>query len=201
MNYQESFVAIDVESSGFGRASRILEIAAVTFEHGAVVKAYSQLLCPPDLNWEDAHVVKALEVNHLTREMLEGKPSFAQVLPDLVMELAHPVWVAHNMDFDFARIREAFELLGRTLSPPPMLICTMKLARKLNATTDGNKLAEVAARYNVPGTDTTHRALEDALTCGHILLGMIRSGALPESEAAMEALGQRAHNSWQKKNR
>jgi hypothetical protein len=30
---------------------------------------------------------------------------------------------------------------------------------------------------------------------------MIKSGALPESEAAMEALTQRAHNAWQKKKR
>jgi DNA polymerase-3 subunit alpha (Gram-positive type) len=200
MSWQTSYVALDLESSGFGHHARILEIAAVTFEHGAIVKSYSQLVCPKDILWDDEHVQKAMAVSGLTREMLEGQPTFEQILPDLVVELAHPVWVAHNLDFDYSRIREEFERLGRTLAPPPMLICTMKLARKLNATADGNKLAEVASRYNVP-QDEHHRALADATTCGHILAEMIRSGALPESEAAMEALGQRAHNSWQKKNR
>lgn len=201
MSYQESFVALDLEHSGFGSTSRILEIAAVTFEHGEIVKSYSQLVCPADLDWNDERLQKAFAVNGLSREMLEGQPTFEQILPDLVVELSHPVWVAHNMDHDYSNIRKEFERLGRTLVPPPMLICTMKLARKLNATVDGNKLAEVATRYNVAQDGVAHRALADATMCGRVLTEMIKSGALPESEAAMEALTQRAHNAWQKKKR
>jgi DNA polymerase III epsilon subunit-like protein len=195
MSYTSSFLAIDVETTGFGRNARVLEIAAVAFENGLPVREYSQLLCPEGVDWNDSRVQEALLVNHLTYADLEGKPTFAQILPDLMVALAHPVWVAHNFSFDFLQVQQEFARAGRSLEAPPLTICTRRLAAYLSHEIKGNKLHEVAARYGV-AQEGAHRAAVDARVCGYILYSMQKQGVLPADDAGIRELSRSADHSW-----
>lgn len=199
MTWPDNWVSIDVESSGFSHHARVLEVAAVSFEGGVPVHSFCSLLCPSEIDWDHEHVAGALETNGLTRDMLEGQPCFAEILPALMSELAQPVIVAHNTAFDLRMLRGEFDRLGKQLIlPPTLLLDTMELSAFFNEGGGSNKLAEVAERYHVVPDGATHRALSDATMCGHILAEMLRQGLLPESEAAMAVLNQRAHLNWNK---
>jgi DNA polymerase-3 subunit epsilon len=191
----EPYVVLDVETSGFSHSSRILEIAAVTFARGEITRTFSQLLCPSGLDWEDEHLLKALESNHLTHEMLQDKPVFAEILPDLMSSLVCPVWVAHNLEFDLRMLRAEFERLDRQLVAPPLQICTMSLGSFLNTTDEGNGLEKVAARFQV-AQPSAHRAEVDATVCGRILAAMIERCRLPTDDLAMADLCRKAVAHW-----
>lgn len=157
----------------------------VVFEGGKPVHEWSQLLCPEDVDWENADVKKALEINRIDRKDLQGKPTFSQVLPDLLMEFSHNVWVAHNAAFDLRMLGQELQRLKRPLLVPSMLVCTLELARHFGG--QGNKLSEVAARFKV-GMEDAHRAAVDARTCGLILQAMLREGRVPGEDVAMTQL-------------
>jgi hypothetical protein len=172
----------------------------VVFEGGEPVHEWSQLLCPEDVDWNSTDVQRALEVNRIDRRDLLGKPTFRDVLPDLVLELSQPVWVAHNADFDMRMLRQELQRLGQPLQEPELLICTKNLAAKLNTGSGGNRLEEVATRYNV-SIDLAHRAVADAKTCGRVLNAMLRHGGVPQEDNAMKELCKQAAVAWRGKRR
>lgn len=190
-----SWVAIDTETTGLDSRARVVEVAVVAFENGQPVHEWSQLLCPENVDWNDANVMKALEVNRIRRADLQGKPTFEQVLPDLLLELSQDVWVAHNAEFDLRMLNQEMQRLGRPALKPNMLVCTRNLAARLESGARGNKLAEVAQRYSVRFEDA-HRAAVDARTCGRILGEMVRRGQLPSDGRAMAEFCQLAEKSW-----
>lgn len=193
--WADGWVSIDTETTGLGSTARIVEVAAVTFEGGKPVREWSSLLFPEDVNWDDKDVRKALEVNKLTLEELRGKPRFADILADLLVEIAHPVLVAHNAEFDERMVNQELKRLGREALKPQMLICTKNLANKLNNGQPGNRLEQVAPRFGIPQGDA-HRAVVDARVCGLILAEMNRRGLLPTNDEAMSALCRQSAAQW-----
>lgn len=149
------------------------------------------------MNWEKA--AEAFAVNKLSPEALQGAPTFACIMPSLMLELSHPVWVAHNTAFDSQMIRQELERLGRKLEDPPLLICTKELAAYLEPEAVGNKLFEVAARYGVQQEDA-HRAQVDATVCGNILVAMLEQFPdLPRTIDGMRETCRKASAQWKKK--
>lgn len=191
MDWSTSYVALDTETTGFGPKARVLEVGVVTFERGVPVREWSQLLCPTGVDWEDGQVKKALEVNQIKREELEGKPTFEEVLPQLLLELSIPVWVAHNLDFDLRMLQQEFARLNQSLPLPHLGACTFRLSAHLNPRAPSNKLADTAAHYGVLQEDA-HRATVDARVCGLILAQMHQRGEVPGSGEAFGVLLQRA---------
>jgi DNA polymerase III epsilon subunit-like protein len=200
MSWQRSWVAIDTETTGFGAKARILEVAAVTFENGIPVHEFSSLLCPSDVDWSNDRVKEALAVNKLTLDDLKGKPTFGEIIWDLMTELAHPVWVAHNFEFDCVQIQQEFVRAGREFVPPQLGICTCRLAAHLEPQAQGNKLYQVASRYGVL-QESAHRAVVDAKVCGNLLDRMQKQGKLPVDDVAMKALVVQADQAWKSKRR
>jgi len=190
--WNDSFISYDVETSGFGSSARILEVAVVRFEAGEPVEEWVTLLSPDDLNWEDEKVVKALEVNHITKEACEGKPQFKDIAVTLLEKLKTPIWVAHGRDFDTRMLTQEFIKAGFIFgASPEMSICTMELSRYLQSHIAGHKLEDTAGRWNVV-LEEKHRALQDAKACGLILQNMLRAGAIPSDDRAMKDLVSRA---------
>jgi DNA polymerase-3 subunit epsilon len=189
--WSEGFVAFDTETTGVDSSARILEVACVTFERGVIVNEWSQMLCPENVDWDNPNVKKALSVNNIDVNELRDKPKFGDIVSDLLVELAHPVWVAHNMDFDLRMMNMELQRLSRPVLSPQLLICTLKLASRLNNGAPGNQLRDVACRFNVL-QEGAHRAAADAITCGRVLARMHEQGHLPSDDEEMRAFCQRA---------
>lgn len=198
--WSDGWVTFDTETTGLDSSARIVEVACVTFEKGEVVREWTQLVRPEDVDWANPNVKKAMEVNRIELQVLRDAPTFAQVLGDLLVELSHPIWVAHNASFDVRMMNQELQRLGRPALTPQFLICTKNLASQLNNTTAGNRLTDVACRYNVL-QEGAHRAAADAITCGRVLARMHAQGYLPPEDEAMRALCARAETQWRGKNR
>ncbi len=198
--WADEYVAIDTETSGVGTSARILEVAVVTFSKGEPVREWSRLLCPPDVDWTSPKVQEALAVNKLTYDELHGKPTFEEVLPDLLVELSCPVWAAHNMDFDLRMLTQELQRLSRPALSPQLLVCTLGLASRLNTSGGKNKLQDVAARFGVT-QNGAHRAAADARVAGLILSAMFKQGHLPSDDGRMSEMCRQADSAWKAKKR
>lgn len=196
----ECFVAFDTETTGLGPEARILEVAAVQFYKGKVVREWSRLLHPNGIEWEDEKVKQALAVNHLTFEMIMGNPLFEDIRCELLQELSEEVWVAHNTCFDIRMIEQEMSKLGECLEYKPELILdTVPLDYRFNPGQFlKRKLGDVCQRWGVV-QDGAHRAVADAKACGDILWKMVESGRLPTEPDKLLEFQREASLSWQHK--
>lgn len=158
------FAVVDIETSGLSvKRHRILQVAVVTVEGGAIVDEWESLV---RLRWWQR--VGPRRVHHLRRRDLRRAPEVASVLADLAARLDGTVVVAHNVGFDWQFLRRASERCGLALPDAPRL-CTLQLSRSLDPErrlTHG--LEALAARYGVVN-DRPHHALHDARTTALVL--------------------------------
>lgn len=167
------FVCFDTETTGFKDDARILELGLVFWQEGEITSRIRFRFFPKDLDWEDEQVKQALSVNGLSKEELEGSPEFADEVQSITRLLSqYDVWVAHNLDFDMRMLEGEFARCDLPLPLPERLVpvCTLRLARTFDRAKT-NKLADVAARYEVPLTNA-HTALADAEAAAHIFTKM-----------------------------
>lgn len=184
MSWADHFLAFDVETSGFHKEARVLELAIVEFVCGEPAQAETFLFSPPGLDWEDERTKKALEVNGLDPDELRQSPPFEFRFPRVQECLAWaPIWVAHNTAFDIRMLDREFSRLNlATPRPRDLLACTLSLERHLrqaSRTASGFKLAEVASARGVQIGAMLHRAHVDATLAGRIFIEQARE--LPET--------------------
>ncbi|WP_029117282.1 DEDDh family exonuclease [Mycobacterium sp. URHB0044] len=156
------WAVVDVETSGFrpGQA-RIVSVAALALgDDGNVEDSFSSLL-NPGVDPGPTHV------HGLTTEMLEGQPTFAEIVEPLNAVLQGRTLVAHNVGFDYSFLTAEAELVGAQL-PVDTVMCTVELARRLDLGVENLRLETLAAHWGVTQM-RPHDALDDALVLAQIL--------------------------------
>jgi len=173
------FAVIDLETTGFGAAHRILEIAVIRLEPDGRIKDEWDTLVHPGM---PIPAGKAQEKHRVHDGMVVDAPGFAAVAADLAARLEGHVLVAHNLPFDqgflerrFAAVegirirlgqglntmhaRESLESLCRRLAvdlPPEQahsaLVDARALAQALVAGISHLKPAEAAVRVECNGS-------------------------------------------------
>jgi DNA polymerase III subunit epsilon len=153
---------VDVETSGFrpGQA-RIVSLAALAVGDDGNVEHSVATLLNPGVDPGPTHV------HGLTAEMLEGQPSFGDIVDRLVEVLAGRTIVAHNVAFDYAFLAAEAELVGVEL-PIDSAMCTVELSRRLQLGAENLRLETLAAHWGVPQL-RPHDALDDAQVLAQIL--------------------------------
>jgi len=175
------FVAIDVESSGFGKDAQVLEVGIAHFWKGKVVRRWSSLICPMGLSFTDEKVAAALAINKIPIEsLMYSALTFKKTCARIEMELGEPLWVAHCADFDKRMLLQEYQRMGMDDLPvkPDLFVCTKELDLLINPGERGHKLDDLVRRWGTPGGGT-HRALDDAEACGHIFAAMLEKVSLP----------------------
>jgi DNA polymerase III subunit epsilon len=196
--WKSSWVALDTETTGFGKNARILELGLVYFENCVPVQEWSRVLNPPDLDWEDDDVLAALDINGLSKEGCAGQPTFAEVMGDLIEWLKEPVWVGHNIEFDIRMLKQEFDFVHMGwMFRPDLTLCTKNLSYKIDKL-GGNKLEDVAERWKV-AQPFCHEAIADAKVSGQILAKMIEKGCLPMEVSVMEQFRKEAASEWNRR--
>jgi DNA polymerase-3 subunit epsilon len=149
------FVVVDLETTG-GSAmfDRVLEVAAIRFENGAVRGRLERLVEPgvpiPPI---------VTRITGINAALVRGKPSFDSVLPDLRRLVDGAVVVAHNASFDCNFLHNAFRRSG--LDWQGDRLCTLRLARRLIPGLHSYKLDSLCAFLGFPFVQR-HRAGPDA---------------------------------------
>jgi ATP-dependent DNA helicase DinG len=161
-----SFVAIDFETTGMDpNLDRIIEIGAVRFEDGQEVACLSQLI--------DPGCVIPLRIQNLTGivpDMVKGKPTIAEIVPQLKELLGDLPLVAHNAPFDMGFLRTAFAAQGISLGN--RAYDTAELARVVLPRARNHRLATLVQNYAVR-LEQHHRAEDDARACGQVFLALL----------------------------
>jgi DNA polymerase-3 subunit epsilon len=164
------FLVLDLETTG-GSAlfDRVIEVAAVRVQHGAVQARLVTLVQPGVAI--PSFVTRLTGIN---AALLRGKPTFADLLPDLQRLLDGAVLVAHNVSFDAAFLARAFQRAGHTWAGERL--CTLRLARRLVPGLHSYRLDSLCASLGFPFVQA-HRAGPDADATASLLLHLLRAAA------------------------
>lgn len=155
------FTACDVETTGIEPGSRMIELAAVSFDETGAVRGTFQRLCnpgmplPPDIT----------AINGITPDMLQDAPHAVTVLDEFFAWLpADLVCVAHNAPYDCGVIAWDAARVGLTIPPGIRVMDTLALARSI-AATKKNDLQVLVEHYGIDRIGEAHRAMSDADAC------------------------------------
>ena len=155
-------VVVDVETTGFGKHDRLVEIAIVAMdpESWETVDEYDTLLNPE-------RDVGPVGVHGVSASMVEVAPVFGDVVADISRRVNGTLLVAHNLPFDARMLRQEFERNGVQVDLGTGL-CTFKRTRQ--------KL-EAACKERGVELACAHRALADARATAELARRLWGDGA------------------------
>lgn len=164
-------LGLDLETTGFRKTDKIVEIGFVLMEGMQIIDKYHTLVNP-----EIPIPLDSTAVHGLGNVDVEDAPTFEQILPEVVFWLCRGApWVAHNLAFDARMLRQQMEERNWPSDIPTL--CTQSMAKIKGH--KQKKLMDLAAYYKIEQQDA-HTALDDARTCA--LLARKMTGGLQVDE-------------------
>lgn len=165
-------LVFDLETTGFGREDRIVELGAVIMEGNRVVEHYHSLVNPGRPIPEGSQ-----RVHRISDEMVSDAPRFRDVARPFFDFLfcGLPI-VSHNLPFDTRMLAQQVD--PKFWPKDIYTLCTMDQARK-NGHKGKAKLAELADHYNLEYTNE-HAALSDSVVTGLLARLFARSFIVSE---------------------
>ena len=165
-----AYTVVDVETTGTSayRGDRVVEIAAVRVENGAVREVFETLINP-----ERPIPPFVSRLTSITWDMVKHAPRFRDICDELLTRMEGTVFVAHNAGFDWRFLSAEIErATGRSLEG--RRLCTVRLARTVLPQLRRRSLDWVANYYDVE-IKGRHRAGGDAVATAHCLVRMLRT--------------------------
>lgn len=164
-------VAMDTETTGIDRGSRLLSLAGILFddETGQVLDRREWTVnpgmpIPPD----------AAKVNGFTDEAVKDAPDAGTVLREFFGWLPAPaVLVAHHAQYDTGILTWEAGRFGLAIPNMLTVICTCETAKALKAT-KRNSLDALVEHYVIQRCGEGHRAMSDAEACKDVYLEQIK---------------------------
>lgn len=161
------YVVLDIETTGLhpSKGGFIIEIAGIRVKDGKMVQKFSEFIHP-----EMKIYSKTIELTGITNEMLEGKRTYREVLPDFHRFIGNHLVIAHNSIFDWDRfLIYYFERCG--IQVKNQVVDSLKLAKLFHPELTSYKLAEVCKFYDVP-LENAHRAINDTIATAKMMIKM-----------------------------
>jgi len=166
-----AYVAFDLETTGLSVADdHIIEFGAVRIQKGIVVQTLDILINPgPDVKL----TAKIQELTNITPNMLKGKPTLSEVLPEIIKFIGADILVSHNAEFDIGFMNEALKRRGMAPLANPT-IDTLALSRNVFSEASTHKLGSLAHKLDVVYEEgKAHRADYDAQVLGQIWVSLV----------------------------
>lgn len=190
--FEESFVALDVETTGLDAAGcRVIELAIVPFNMPNQTP-FSQLF-----SLSEKLPKEIIAITGIDDSMLEGQPSFKDKASEIVEELEKARFIlAYNAKFDRSFVESELARAGMVLPDLPWIDPFIFIS-EIDRFKKGKKLVDSAKRWGVELTNA-HRALDDARAAGELMLKLvnnIEAKTLPELIRQQKIIGwQNAHS-------
>ncbi|PSL07463.1 exonuclease domain-containing protein [Cecembia rubra] len=149
------FVIVDIETTG-GNPNQggITEIAAIVSDGHKVLDKFHTLINPQ--RFIPNFITGLTGIN---QEMVESAPTFGEIAEEFYDFLKGRVFVAHNVNFDYTFIREAFKVCGLDFNVPKL--CTVRLSRKAFPGLGSYGLGRICEKLSIT-ISARHRAFGDA---------------------------------------
>jgi len=157
------FVTIDFETATYLRESAC-SIGLVKFRDGKAVDAYYSLICPPELYIRPDFT----EIHGLTVDDVRGAPVFADLWDSAIRPFIDGLpLAAHNATFDMGVLSAVLKWYKLEIPAQPYF-CTCNLARRTWPALESHALTALAEKFGI--VYNAHNALDDAQTCGNLVL-------------------------------
>ncbi len=153
------FTAFDTETTGITPTnSRIIEIGAVRFTKDGILSKWSKLFDPDQ-------ILSPFIINltHITQEMVDAADPINKYIRDFLNFLGPSIIVAHNAQFDLNFLNAECENCGLPVTKNHA-VDTLQLSRILIPEAEYHKLDFLADFLGID-KGSSHRALDDAITC------------------------------------
>ncbi len=167
--WESSFIVVDVETTGSDpEKNRITDIACILVQGGEIVDVYASLVNPHQFI---PHFIS--NMTGISNEMAFNAPEASEIFKEVtkIFNVPNPVFVAHNVNFDWSFVQRSFVREGLTPLEMPKL-CTLKLARRLLPKEDKKNVGALADFYGI-NIKNRHRALGDAEATALILIELL----------------------------
>ncbi len=162
------FAIVDIETTGGApKHGGITEIAVLIHDGESIVKEYQTLLNP-----EQAIPTYITGLTGIDNFMVRHEPTFEAIHEELWEMLTDRVFVAHNVNFDYGFLREAFLKVGKELKTPKL--CTVRLSRKVYPGMRSYSLGRLCESQRIP-IEARHRAMGDAKATAILFDRMIKT--------------------------
>ncbi|WP_066224862.1 exonuclease domain-containing protein [Formosa haliotis] len=146
------YTIIDIETTGSG--NKITEIAILKHDGTKVIETFSSLVNP------EAYIPDYITaLTGIDNSMVADAPTFSEIAQQVLEITEDTIFVAHNVNFDYNIIRNAFKELDIDFKRKKL--CTIRLSRKLIPGHQSYSLGKLCAALNISVYDR-HRALGDA---------------------------------------
>lgn len=155
---KETFICLDCESTGLEtKTDRIVEIAACAFTFDQILTRYETLIDP-----ECEIPQTSQDIHKISREMIQGKPKIAEVLPDLLKMIQGHILIGHGITFDITLIAAEAKRhqIPCQIEQQPYFD-TLRMAR-LYGESPVNSLQQLRQHFNIE-PEGAHRAMSDVI--------------------------------------
>jgi DNA polymerase III subunit epsilon len=148
------YAIVDIETTGgVAKWHRITEIAIIHHDGEKELLRYQTLINP-----EVVIPRNIATLTGITDEMVANAPTFKQKAEEIFALLQGPIFVAHNVNFDYGFLRSHFAELGMKWNPKRL--CTVRLSRKILPGMYSYSLGKLAQQLGFSIEDR-HRAMGD----------------------------------------
>lgn len=160
---KNTFVVFDVETTGFSAIDdRIIEMGAVKIQDGKIIDTFSEFTNP---GFHIPH--KITELTTIDDAMVEGCPSFDELLEKFMSFCEGSILVAHNAEFDISFIKSSMH--RKNINFDYEYIDTLELSRYLLPDMKKHKLDALTSLFNIT-LENHHRAIDDATATAFVFL-------------------------------
>lgn len=162
------YAIVDIETTGgFAAQNCITEIAIVLFNGVEIEGQYQTLINP------ERPIQKYVQsMTGITDAMVAVAPKFEEVAANIFNLLNNRVFVAHNVNFDYAFVKQHLKVAGFEIDLPK--VCTIKMSRKLFPGLVKYGLGSICKHFNIDNT-ARHRAFGDAKATTELLKLLIQN--------------------------
>lgn len=166
---QEVFVCIDCEMTGLDLVGdRIIEVGLIKFTFNEILEEYETLIYP-----ERPIPPESIAIHHITDEMVAGKPTIDQVLPQILAMAGSHTLIGHGIKHDVELLALASERAGiQTTIARNLRMDTLRLAR-LYGESPVNSLEQLRRHFNIE-PEGAHRAMSDVIVNMHVFKHLCR---------------------------
>lgn len=178
-----TFVTIDFETAKYSPESACA-IGMVKFVDGKPADTYYSLIRPPSLYIRPDFT----EIHGLTVEDIKDAPTFDKIWEDVKAFIGDLPMAAHNAGFDMGVLDAVLDWYKLDKIPDTGYFCTCQLARKTWPNLSSHSLTNLAGHFGI--IYNAHNALDDALTCGKlVLMAAEKFGSTSVEELLADAYG------------
>jgi len=158
-----NFVAIDFETAKYSQESAC-SVGLIKFQNGEVTDTYYSLIRPPSLYIRSDFT----EIHGLTVDDVRDAPRFNEIWDSSIKPFIgdFPL-AAHNASFDMGVLKAVLKWYELEI-PKVSYFCTCQISRRTWNELKSHALTALARNFNI--IYKAHNALDDALTCGKLVI-------------------------------